>query len=344
MKTNSHSQKSSEISLREKYAELNDSFDESLAYGMGIHGGLFSEVNLLIFTMVYCLKHKLKFVPHSGRFGPKTGKGWGDYFEYFYPEVIDANLDRLNTKSKTQHKFNPTKPRRMWRSLKYALAISGLKKKHGIKYLSFDLWNKIYDRGLESASFNIPELGIDGDFQEACRVIARMVWNFNPKVRAQVDAYAEGLDLPDAYVGMQIRRGDKHIEAELLGAERYIGLAQSNTAVRSAFVLTDDYGVIEELEKGYPAWRFYTLCRPHERGYVHREFILKTKEEIYQSTVQLIASVEILRQSRLFIGTFSANPGMFLGMLMNREQTISLDVPFQIFGGKEAGNQAPTTG
>ena len=322
--------------LRREYCKLNDSFDKGLAYGMGIHGGLFSEINLLIFTIVYCLNHKVRFVPHSGGFGPKTDKGWGDYFEYFYPEVFDENLDRLNTKVKTQYNLKLTKPRRLWRSMRYKLAIRGLKSTHNITHLSFDLWDKIYDRRLERASLDIPELRINGDFQEGCCTIAHMIWNFNPKVKKQIGVLRDSLNLPETYVGFQIRRGDKHSEAEIIGIKQYIDEAISRTAVRKAFVLTDDFGVIEDLKKEYPTWKFYTLCQPHERGYVHSEFITRTKEQVYTGTVRLMASVEILRFSELFIGTFSANPSMFLAMMMAREKAISMDVPFQIFGGREA--------
>lgn len=320
--------------LKEEYSKINDSFDDSLAYGIGMHGGFFSEVNMTIVAMVYCLHHRIKFIPHSGMATFRRDKGWGDYFNYFYPEIDDNDLEKLNVRLKINYEFNLTKPRRLYRSAKYKFDLVALKNKLGLKYLVYDLWDEIYNRKLEHVHYDVPELGLSGDLREACRIVARLVWNLNDSSQLELDRCYQELKLPAHYVGFQIRRGDKHLEADLLGTINYLEVAEKRTNTRNAFVLTDDYTVIEELEANYPSWSFYTLCKPHERGYVHTDFISKTKQQVSEGILQLIISVEILRNSELFVGTFSANPSWFLGMIMEREKTISVDVPFQVWGGE----------
>lgn len=320
--------------LSKRYHQINDSLGNSLAYGIGMHGGFFSEVNMTIVAMVYCLHHRIKFVPHSGTATFRRNKGWGDYFDYFYSEINDVNLEKLNTRSKANYVFDPTKPRRLYRAAKYELDLISLKKRLGLKYLVFDLWGEIYNRKLEHIHYDIPELDLSGDFREACRIVAHLVWNLNDTSRDELDRCYQDLNLPNHYVGFQIRRGDKHLEADLLGTKAYLEAAEKRTDTRNAFVLTDNYTIINELEANYPAWTFYTLCKPYERGYVHTEFISKTTEQVYEGILQLVVCVEILRNSELFVGTFSANPSWFLGMIMDREKTVSIDFPFQVWGGK----------
>ena len=95
--------------------------------------------------------------------------------------------------------------------------------------------------------------------------------------------------------------------------------------MRKAFVSTDDYGVIEELKKNYPQWYFYSLTEPSERGYFYSEFQSQDKESKKKDLIKLFASMEILRASELFIGTFSSNMGMFLGMCMEKERVYGVD-------------------
>jgi len=89
--------------------------------------------------------------------------------------------------------------------------------------------------------------------------------------------------------------------------------------------LTDDYRIIDEINDKYPDWRIYTLCAKDERGYFHQEFIKKPNPIIREQLIRLFASMEILQNSQLFIGTFSSNPGMFLGMQMEPGKCLDVE-------------------
>ena len=69
------------------------------------------------------------------------------------------------------------------------------------------------------------------------------------------------------------------------------------------------------------------MCAPEERGYFHQKFKKQSKEIIRAQHLRLFASMDILASSELFVGTFSSNPGMYLGMRMERDKTYSVDVP-----------------
>lgn len=322
--------------LLERYRQVNGSNQQSLAYGVGLFAGFFSEINLMILAVVYCLHHKIEFKLHSSSANFRLDKGWNDYFVPFCPEVSGKKIDEIDRRELARYEFDLTKPRRLLRMAKQKKSLFLLKKELGVDYFTFDLLDEIANRKLEKVAYDIPQLGIKGDLREACRIVCAIVWNLNDDTRSVVDDYAKKLSLPASYVGFQVRRGDKNTEIDLSDTARYIEMAQERSAIRDVFVLTDDYSVIEELNSKYSDWNIHTLCQPSERGYAHGDFFSKSREEIHQGTLKLIANIEILRKSALFVGTFSANPSMFLGMAMEHEKAISVDVPWQVWYGKEA--------
>lgn len=328
--------------IRKEYSKLNSSYSPGFAYGIGLQAGFFSEVNLMVLAIVYCLHHKIKFNLHSGKANFKLEQGWNDYFETFCPETGGKELERLDTRERIQYKVDWTKPKRLYRLLKYEFKIYSIKRELGVNFLTFDLLDEILNRQLEHIHYDIPELGISGDLREACRVVSNIIWNINIPTKQLIENQIASLTLPAQYVGFQIRRGDKHQEIDFTDTNSYFEKALHQSLLRKAFVLTDDYGVIEDVKKRYPEWDIYTLCRPDERGYTHADFFAKSKEAIYQDTVKLMANIEILEKSQLFVGTFSANPSMFLGMIMDRNKTVSVDVPWQIWYGKEVQLESTT--
>ena len=102
-------------------------------------------------------------------------------------------------------------------------------------------------------------------------------------------------------------------------------IAEQRTSCRNAFILTDDYKIMEYLKTNYKNWSFYTLTFLDERGYVNDDFKSKSIERREKEMVKVFASVEIIRRSEYFIGTYSSNIGMFLGMVMSHEKIVALD-------------------
>jgi len=322
--------------MLEKYQTLNTSHKSKLVFGLGVHAGFFSEINNMVIAIVYCLHHNIEFKLNSGNANFRLKEGWNDYFLPFCKEVNNNSLAKYNKRYKINYKTDYTKPRRMWRKIYYELIIRLIKIRSGADYLTFDLWDEICNRKLEKLHFISPELEINGDLQHACNQVLRHVWRFNPYTENRINEFKESLLLPDKYIGFQIRRGDKVLEKAPIQIEDFITEASKRSTIRNAFILTDDFEVIAELKSKFTEWEFYTLCGEFENGYAHNEFYTREPALIYNDIARLLANTEILRKSELFIGTFSANPSMFLGMIMDKEKTISLDVPWQVWYGKEA--------
>jgi hypothetical protein len=173
--------------------------------------------------------------------------------------------------------------------------------------------------------YDIPELGINGDLQDACRALVKLTWNYNHHTQIAVNTLITSIQLPEKYIGLHIRRGDKSIETNLLNTQEYMDKAKSLSELHCLFISTDDYQIIEDLKTTNPDFILYTLCDKNERGYFHEKFRKQQKAIIKSSYEKLFASVDLLNSAKLFIGTFSSNVGMFLGMRMPKNLTIGID-------------------
>ena len=142
-----------------KYNEINESYKETLVFGVGLEAGFYSEINNMILAVVYCLDNNIKFCLHSESANFKFLRGWTDYFEPFCDEKNNWFTNRFD------HRF----PTDTVLYKKYILQL--IKHIFGIDFLTYDLFSKIHSSENESKLYVIPELKIDGGIQHACKKI-----------------------------------------------------------------------------------------------------------------------------------------------------------------------------
>ncbi|WP_455971695.1 hypothetical protein [Bacteroides congonensis] len=301
----------------EQYQHLNRSFNKyELVFHIGTDAGFYSEFNNMVLAIIYCLQYHVKFslCSSDANFGVKDG--WRDYFVPFCDEVEGTFHHKYNVRyddpffiKHGMEKFRIL----LWRMF------------HKHTYLTSDLFYRFRNVEFERKHFSLPELEFDGNLQELGGYIIDLIYQFNDKTRNEISDRIEKLHLPERYIGLHIRGGDKFVEHKLEQCATYIDKAEGVTDIRKAFVLTDDYEIFQTLQRDFSSWEFYTLTHPNERGYFHQEFLQKTKEEKKMDLMKLFSAMEILRKSDLFVGTFSSNPGMFLGMSMDKERVYGVD-------------------
>lgn len=290
-----------------------------LVYNLGSEAGFFSEYNNMVLAILYCLDNGLNFSLFSKNANFRTENGWADFFLPFCQEETAIWHSWLNKRPYDSYKIPGLK------TVENVL-IGLCKKAHPDIVLMSEVWAQMRNQSLEK-TFSITSLGLSGNLRTVCRELIRLTWNYNSAVKQECQFLSDKLNLPERYIGLHIRGGDKFIEASRQEEGKYINKAVSLTDCRNAFVLTDDFSVIERLQKNYPEWIFYTLCKESERGYFHKEFNKQDRHTKAKKLVRLFASVDIISESELFIGTFSSNPGMYLGMRMEPRKTFSVDVP-----------------
>ena len=250
-----------------EYSRLNNSFKKTLVFRIGESAGFFSEYNCMLFAMLYCLEHKIRFVLYSENSNFMYNCGWEDYFKPFCEET-----------HAWYHKYLNMRPRRLtlsrnmnvmkwqFKGVFYNVCAQLIKPFLPFAYYTQDLWPKFINHEVVNKKYLIPELDVDGDIIAALNIMAQISWKFNSSTRIAVDNIINELNIPTVYNSCHIRRGDKTLEADYVSKDDYIRVL-NGSSIRNIFVLTDDYKVIEELSADYPMYEWYTLCdkRSEER-------------------------------------------------------------------------------
>jgi hypothetical protein len=238
------------------------------------------------------------------------GNGWTEYFEPFCPEFKNDYIGKRISRD----------------------YINNHRDKH-ICYLykiftRNDILNDIYwycrSGWFEHSHFCISELGIDGDIRQAMKVIIPIVYRFNDKYTTIINQFIEDLNLPDEYISLHVRAGDKVTERKLITPQDYLEKAKLHSDCHNIFVATDDYRIFEQLRDNNPEYTFYTSTSPEEKGYDQDKFVQSSKDYVQHNLIEMFASIQVFLQSSLFVGTYSSNPGMFVGMQLD-ERMIGMD-------------------
>ncbi|MCF8262052.1 MAG: hypothetical protein K9J12_14850 [Melioribacteraceae bacterium] len=297
----------------ENYNKINRSFKKELIYNLGSEAGFYSEFNNMVFAILFCLKNNYRFILFSSDAFFKIKLGWEDYFEPFCESTNFIYHSKFNNRRK-EPKLNTG-----WKIIRKLYRLS-----NPDTLLTYQLWGCFFNSKFETEEFDFPELGFKGNLREASKKIVEMIYNFNSPTKDKIRSIISKINLPLKYASVHIRRGDKFTEVDFLPVSIYIEKLKKHTEIKSVFVFTDDYSIIEELQNNYPEFIYYCLVEKNEKGYVHGEFVKMGEKEKEKKQLSLLASMEIICESECFIGTYTANPGIFAGMRMPDEKIHSV--------------------
>lgn len=298
------------MDLIKRYQQLNESYHRKLIHHFGTGNGFYSELNSLLFSTLFCLQNKLRLELYSKDATFTFGNGWTEYFEPFCPEFKNDYIG----KRISQDYINNHRDKHIC----YLYKI----------FTKNDILNDIYwycrSGWFEHSHFCIPELGIDGDIRQAMKVIIPIVYRFNKKYTNIINNFNNKLELPNRYISLHVRAGDKITERDLITPQAYMEKARSLSNCRNIFVATDDYRIFEQLRDDNPDYVFYTSTSPEEKGNDTERLFASSQEVIRKNLIEMFASVELFLQSELFIGTYSSNPGLFVGMQID-DRMVGMD-------------------
>lgn len=302
--------------ITERYRKLNESYQKKLIFRTGIDAGFFAEYTYMLNAMLYCLVNKIQFKLYSADANYGFSKGWTDYFLPFCEEVDDTFLKKWNRHAIPSYKkiLNTCICQCSLNMLKWKIKLDIYAKIAHLKA------KNIYGEAVllnSDVQFNhhqhfyIPELDIDGDYIHAFKKMVEITWNFNSLLVEQIKYYKDFICLPDHYIGIQVRGGDKITEVGLLSPKFFVDRLKQ-ISENHIFVLTDDYRLFEELQSFSPNKQWYTLCSPDEKGYVNSKFIQSKALDKQKQMIRFLVSMQLLLSADIFMGSITPGPSLFV--------------------------------
>ena len=315
-----------------KYIDLNNSFNKRIIFKLGL-AGFFSEYTNMILASIYCLDHQVKFEICTLRSAFYFEYGWQDFFEPIWDERFEKyhiNFNKrpylLSQDFKPPFDFSPWVIKERAKRFYYSYFAKSKKKRANIDYFTQDIWFNFRTESFQKKLFTIPELGFDkSTLLDVTQKFISETWIYKREVRNKINKLISSLELPEHFISVHIRSGDKIIETELYSIGHYMRAVQKYSAELPVFVLTDDYGIIKQLRGFYPHRKFYTLCQETERGYINDDFKLMSADYKFNQLLKLFASLDVCAKAQKFIGTITSAPGKMMGMKKGNEFCHYLD-------------------
>ena len=297
---------------KKEYRRINESFAKRMIFHVGFGGGLYSELNSMMEFMLFCYQHHIRFELYAddANFSKPDGNGWEELFEPFCP----ISHDPLNQKAN----YRPTdylsqiRPHRLWTKGYYYP--QKLKRNTGADYLTQDIWCMCISDAFKQSEIKWELFGMDGACETEFAKLSSVAICPKPEIRQKMDALIAGLNLPEHYISMQVRGGDKYLEYDkLVEADAFIEKVETlGLSHMPLFIFTDDYRNVTYLREKRPEWKLMTLTGEDERGYYNNEFNKQDWEFRKANLIKLLAIIEVCVKADLHIGSNQSCVDMYL--------------------------------
>lgn len=272
--------------LNKRYLEINASFGSPFVYSL-TQRGFYSEINNLLNAVIFGLAHKRQLIVDQSQFDDLD---WRCLFATELPFVSAELTERVPDEWIISGIHSPNfRKIRQW-----------AKWRHNIR---IPLW--------------FPQMRIWGSMFDVKREIAQALTC--PLLAATIPA-----GLTEPFAAMHIRRGDKTdgymdgkqqlvIQGDDVDPRTYIDMLMlKSPEIKSIFVMTDNFRMIEDLKLAGPGYSISTLCNPEEMGYYQPAFSSLEPEQKADRIQRLIAETQIAAASSVFLGGYRSNVARFV--------------------------------
>jgi hypothetical protein len=178
--------------------------------------------------------------------------------------------------------------------------------------VKFNFWDFWGDEARKNVVYNYIPPGLNDDvinggllFDGVLESFLKLNSNYNYKVKNEITK----LNLPEKYIAVHFRRGDKTAETPYVPAKIYRNAVievANNTGVNNIFVASDSPSAIDDLD--LPS-RFNVLFDSSERrlNNANHKFLMKNRGESAAETLVAIKNIEILSNSLAVVGQDNAH-------------------------------------
>ena len=294
------------------------------------HRGLYSELVNLALAKVYADKYNYRLLVNSRNWNSKIDNGLSDWFIPYFEEThsILTYQEKIYNNEKPwigKIYYNPSAFWGYWRERLYNKIFKFF---NPTALLSKESFQRMHSGDFLSQYS-------EGELLNAVSNSFKKFYKYNALTQNSISEKKQYINIPDNYISVHIRRGDKIVTGEMEDIDLNIyadAIRKYSYISNNIYIATDDVTVISYISKKLSDidTNIYYNKENKLKGFDEKTYNLKSDSVRRDEVLNMLFDMDMMINSSFFIGTFSSNVGCVVAMYLGLDKCHSIDVSWKI--------------
>ena len=294
------------------------------------HRGLYSELVNLALAKVYSDKYNYLLMVNSRNWNSKIDNGLSDWFIPYFEEThsILTYQEKIYNNEKPwigKIYYNPSAFWGYWRERLYNKIFKFF---NPTALLSKESFQRMHSGDFLSQYS-------EGELLNAVSNSFKKFYKYNALTQNSISEKKQYINIPDNYISIHIRRGDKIVTGEMedINLNIYVDAIRKYSYIsNNIYIATDDVTVISYISKKLSDIdiKIYYNKENKLKGFDEKTYNLKSDSVRRDEVLNMLFDMDMMINSSFFIGTFSSNVGCVVAMYLGLDKCHSIDVSWKI--------------
>ena len=294
------------------------------------HRGLYSELVNLALAKVYADKYNYRLLVNSRNWNSKIDNGLSDWFIPYFEEThsILTYQEKIYNNEKPwigKIYYNPSAFWGYWRERLYNKIFKFF---NPTALLSKESFQRMHSGDFLSQYS-------EGELLNAVSNSFKKFYKYNALTQNNISEKKQYINIPDNYISVHIRRGDKIVTGEMedINLNIYVDAIRKYSYIsNNIYIATDDVTVISYISKKLSDIdiKIYYNKENKLKGFDEKTYNLKSDFVRRDEVLNMLFDMDMMINSSFFIGTFSSNVGCVVAMYLGLDKCHSIDVSWKI--------------
>ena len=294
------------------------------------HRGLYSELVNLALAKVYSDKYNYRLMVNSRNWNSKIDNGLSDWFIPYFEEThsILTYQEKIYNNEKPwigKIYYNPSAFWGYWRERLYNKIFKFF---NPTALLSKESFQRMHSGDFLSQYS-------EGELLNAVSNSFKKFYKYNALTQNSISEKKQYINIPDNYISIHIRRGDKIVTGEMedINLNIYVDAIRKYSYIsNNIYIATDDVTVISYISKKLSDIdiKIYYNKENKLKGFDEKTYNLKSDSVRRDEVLNMLFDMDMMINSSFFIGTFSSNVGCVVAMYLGLDKCHSIDVSWKI--------------
>ena len=294
------------------------------------HRGLYSELVNLALAKVYADKYNYRLLVNSRNWNSKIDNGLSDWFIPYFEEThsILTYQEKIYNNEKPwigKIYYNPSAFWGYWRERLYNKIFKFV---NPTALLSKESFQRMHSGDFLSQYS-------EGELLNAVSNSFKKFYKYNALTQNSISEKKQYINIPDNYISVHIRRGDKIVTGEMedINLNIYVDAIRKYRYIsNNIYIATDDVTVISYISKKLSDTdiKIYYNKDNKLKGFDEKTYNLKSDSVRRDEVLNMLFDMDMMINSSFFIGTFSSNVGCVVAMYLGLDKCHSIDVSWKI--------------